>query len=110
MRCRRLSGDREQEIGGCCEGHFAFRLVADDTEPVRQRRPQGRLCQEPALPAAGLADNDGSGNVPRRSGAGDFAKLGELGPPAHERAHVPKRTTGSGSLGSAGAFTDRHRT
>jgi hypothetical protein len=89
------SGERQQEIGGCRERHFAFRLVANDAEPVRQARLRSSLCQQPALPAAGLADNDSSRDVPRRSGATDLTKFDELLPSAHERIHMPKRTTTS---------------
>ena len=41
-RCH--AGERQQKIGNCCERHLALRLVADHAEPVRQRRPDGRLC------------------------------------------------------------------
>src|SRR6266508_1724016 len=70
VRCRRHGGERQQKIGGCCERHFAFRLVTNDAEPVRQRRLSGRLCQQPALPAARIAHNDSSCDVPCGSGTG----------------------------------------
>src|SRR6266540_2512062 len=60
-----------------------------------QRRPPGRLRQQPALPAARIAHNDSSRDVPRCSGSDDLTKFGQLVPPAHERTHLPKRTTSS---------------
>src|SRR5512133_3119623 len=91
----RRSRERQQKIGGRGERHFAFRLVANDAEPVRQARLRSALCQQPALPTARIAYNDCSRDISRCSGASDLTKFGELLPPAHKRTHMPQRTTTS---------------
>ena len=92
---RRFGGECQQEIGGRCKRHVAFRLVADDVEPVQQRCPHGRLCQQPGLTAARLSHDNGSGNLPGCSNSGDLTKFDQLVPPADERSHLPQRTTSS---------------
>ena len=47
----------------------AFRLVANDVEPVRQARLRSSLCQQPALPAARVAYNYRSRDLPAAAAA-----------------------------------------
>jgi hypothetical protein len=68
-------------------------LVPDDPQTARGHRPRRDFGQEPTLAAAGIADDDGSCDVPAGGGPGNLTERRELRRPTDESARVRKRTT-----------------
>ncbi len=60
----RRNGQLSQQARRRRERHLPLRLVTDDRERMRKRRPRTGLGQQTALPASRLADDD------RQRGAG----------------------------------------
>ena len=75
-----------QEPGRGRERHLALGLVADDGERVREGRPGSRLGEQPALAAAGLADDDDRGRA-RPARRRELHQGFELSRPADEHLH-----------------------
>ena len=88
LAASRRSDECPKQVGSSGERHLSLRLVADDAEHSRQRAAIRCLGQKPALPAARVADDDGSCDLASARCATDFVDYAELVYASDERAHV----------------------
>ena len=90
------SGEPSEQIRRRRKRHLSLGYVTHDPELVPRFRPRHHLGQEPALAAARIADDDGGRDITTGGCVGDLPELLQFGHPAHECAHVPKRTIMAG--------------